>query len=146
MRSGYDMVDKRNHTYYITRYPVGLDATVFADGDYVQTMSFRNDTDYPLMIRAYNATGSVRFDVWSVPTGRKVTLSKPKVTNRDNAVITRTYVSSLPSGVVQTVHEFHDGFDAVVVRTVTGPDGTVLHKDTWHSHYVRVDGAVLVGR
>lgn len=146
MRAGYDMEAKRNHTYYIRRYPIGLDATVYSDVGYVQTMSFRNDTSYPLLIRAYTTTDSVRFDIWSVPTGRTVTLSKPKVTNSDPAHVERQYTSSLPAGATQVVHEYHDGFDAVVIRTVTAKDGAVLHEDTWKSHYIRVDGLVLVGR
>ena len=45
---------RRNHYYYIDRYPLGLDATVFisASGS-VQTMSWTNDTDYPVLIRGY---------------------------------------------------------------------------------------------
>ena len=69
---------RRNHYYYIDRYPLGLDATVFMSGSgSVQSMSFTNDTTYPVLIRGYQhqataASGYVRFDIYSVPTGRKV--------------------------------------------------------------------------
>ena len=54
LRAGYEMGARRNHYYYIDRYPLGLDATVFisASGS-KQTMSFTNDTDYPILIRGY---------------------------------------------------------------------------------------------
>ena len=54
LRAGYEMGARRNHYYYIDRYPLGLDATVFisASGS-KQTVSFTNDTDYPVLIRGY---------------------------------------------------------------------------------------------
>ena len=77
LRAGYEMGARRNHYYYIDRYPLGLDATVFisASGS-KQTVSFTNDTDYPMLIRGYGfrdgGTGYVRFEIYSVPNGRKV--------------------------------------------------------------------------
>ena len=74
LRAGYEMGARRNHYYYIDRYPLGLDATVFisASGS-KQTMSFTNDTDYPVLIRGYGyrngGTGYVKFEVYSVPDG-----------------------------------------------------------------------------
>ena len=79
-RAGYKMGARRNHYYYIDRYPVGLDATVFisASGS-KQTMSFTNDTDYPLLIRGMGwrngGSGYVKFEMYSVPTGRKVSFA-----------------------------------------------------------------------
>ena len=54
LRAGFEMGARRNHYYYIDRYPLGLDATVFisASGS-KQTMSWTNDTDYPVLIRGY---------------------------------------------------------------------------------------------
>ena len=46
LRAGYEMGARRNHYYYIDRYPLGLDATVFisASGS-KQTMSFTSTAD-----------------------------------------------------------------------------------------------------
>ena len=68
---------RRNHYYYIDRYPLGLDATVFDQRfGRSQTMSWTNDTDYPVLIRGYKirkgSSGYVRFELYSVPTGRTV--------------------------------------------------------------------------
>ena len=73
LRGGYEMGARRNHYYYIDRYPLGLDATVFisASGS-KQTVSFTNDTDYPILLRGYGyrdgSAGYVKFEVYSVPT------------------------------------------------------------------------------
>ena len=72
LRAGFEMGARRNHYYYIDRYPLGLDATVFisASGS-VQTMSWTNDTDYPVLIRGYKIKegnrGYVKFELYSVP-------------------------------------------------------------------------------
>ena len=47
-RGGLQIVARQPHWYYITRYPLGLDATV-SDS---QTMRFRNDTKHPVMIKS----------------------------------------------------------------------------------------------
>ena len=65
------------HWYYITRYPLGLDATVSGS----QSMRFRNDTKHPILIKAYASPGIVRFEIWSVPNGRTVSWSRPSVSN-----------------------------------------------------------------
>ena len=52
-RGGLQVVARQPHWYYITRYPLGLDATV-SDS---QTMRFRNDTKHPVMIKSRRLAG-----------------------------------------------------------------------------------------
>lgn len=146
MRAGYEMHARANHFYYITRYPVGLDATVYDDGSSVQTMSWRNDTQYPVLIRAITGYGLVRFDIYSVPNGRHVSLSAP--VKWDYIPSTGTdYVqtTSLPPGQTLQTEWPTDGFDVSVTRTVTDANGTVIHTDTWVSHYAMMRGLIEVG-
>ena len=77
-RGGLQIVTRQPHWYYITRYPLGLDATV-SDS---QTMRFRNDTAHPVMIRSQASPGIVHFEIWSVPNGRTTRWSTPIVTER----------------------------------------------------------------
>lgn len=146
LRAGLEMHDRRNHYYYISRYPVGLDATVFAEGTSVTTMSFRNDTPYPLIIRSYTGYGFVRFDLYGVPTGRSITFSKPAISNYVYGHDSVQYTTSLKPGVTQRVQEVHDGFDAVVTRWVRDAQGNLIHTDTFFSHYHAVTGILLVGK
>jgi vancomycin resistance protein YoaR len=146
LRSGLQMGARTNHFYYISRYPVGLDATVFADGASVTTMSWTNDTDYPVIIRSITTYGVVRFDLYSVPTGRTVTLTSPVITNRVAAHDVIQYTTSLKPGVEQRVEGVYNGFDASVTRYVRAADGTVIHKDTYFSHYHPVNGLLLIGK
>ena len=54
-RAGLQIVSRSPHWYYITRYPLGLDATVSRS----QTMRFRNDTKYPILIKTLRVAGGM---------------------------------------------------------------------------------------
>lgn len=150
LRAGFKMGARRNHYYYISRYPLGLDATVFqsASGS-VQTMSWTNDTPYPVLIRGYTGRsggrGFVRFELWSVPNDRTVTFSKPIVKNVRPASDTIEYTDTLPAGVRKRVEYPVDGMDVWVTRTVRDGSGQIIHQETYYSHYTRITGVVLVG-
>lgn len=151
LRAGFEMGARRNHYYYIDRYPLGLDATVFKSGSgSVQTMSWVNDTKYPVLIRGFKikdgSAGYVRFDLYSVPTGRKVTFSKPVVKNVRRATDTVQYTTSLAPGVRKRIEYPVDGKDVWVTRTVRDSSGAVVHQETYYSHYARITGIVLVGK
>ncbi|HEY7025953.1 MAG TPA: VanW family protein [Candidatus Limnocylindrales bacterium] len=147
MRAGLDMQARRNHTYYISRYPVGLDATVWIAGPHSQqTMSFVNDTQYPILIKGINQPNKVTFEIYGVPDGRTVQLSDPIITNAQTAQTYYEYTDSLPAGQ-KSLQEFTvDGFDSSVTRTVKDASGNVIHTDTWVSHYKTINGLILVGR
>jgi vancomycin resistance protein YoaR len=142
---------RRNHYYYIDRYPLGLDATVFisASGS-VQTMSWTNDTDYPVLIRGYKiregSRGYVKFALYSVPTGRKVTIGKATVKNVRPASDSIQYTSSLAPGVTKRIEYPVDGKQVWRTVTVRDSKGTIIHQTTYYSNYSRITGIVLVGR
>jgi vancomycin resistance protein YoaR len=151
LRAGFEMGARRNHYYYIDRYPLGLDATVFKSGSgSVQTMSWVNDTKYPVLIRGYKikdgSAGYVRFELFSVPTGRKVSFTKPIVKNVRPATDTVQYTSSLAPGTRKRIEYPVAGKDVWVTRTVRDASGAVIHQETYYSHYSRITGITLVGR
>jgi vancomycin resistance protein YoaR len=151
LRAGYKMGARRNHFYYIDRYPLGLDATVFISGSgSKQTMSFTNDTDYPILIRGYKikdgGSGYVRFVLYSVPNGRRVSFSKPIVRNVRPASDTVQYTSSLRPGSAQRVEYPVDGKQVWVTRTVRNRSGKLIHRETYYSNYARITGLTLIGR
>ena len=145
MRAGLEIGSKQNHYYYIERYPVGLDATVFQTDTYTLTMSFRNDTPDPIVIRSYTGNGFIRFDLWGVPNGRTVSLSTPIITNRASARETTVSNPNLAPGTSRRVEYPHNGFDAQVTRVVRDADGNVVWENTWVSHYRPVNGITEVG-
>ena len=145
LRMGLEMGIRANHYYYIDRYPDGLDATVYMDDNYVQDMTFRNDTEYPIVIRGFGGSGFVTFEIWSVPTGRSVVITDP-VTSNHRVAIETTYVdASMAPGSAKRVEFPHDGHDVSRTRYVYDADGTLIHQNTYASSYRTVNGITAVG-
>jgi hypothetical protein len=88
----------------------------------------------------------VRFTIYSVPTGRKVTFSKPLVKNYRPGWTEVHYTTALKPGVREQTEYQADGQDVWVTRTVRDKTGKVIHRETFFSHYARMIGIVLVGK
>jgi vancomycin resistance protein YoaR len=140
-RSGLEILTRAPHWYYITRYPLGLDATVSGS----QSMQFRNDTRNPILIKSSASPGVVHFEIWSVPNGRTVTWTSPSVSNVVRGSDSVQYTSTLPHGKKQRTEWPVDGKDVSVTRTVRDATGRVVHRDTFVSHYHRMIGILLIG-
>lgn len=157
-RAGLQIDERHAHFYYINRYPVGLDATVYSDGSRTWDLKWTNDTPYPIIIRGSSTRGSrstVTFQLWSLPVDRSVTfngVAAAKFTggaqkNVVKATDGTAYVgtASLKPGQNYRAEYPTDGFDTTVTRVVTDAAGDVLHKDTFNSHYTKVDGLLQIG-
>jgi vancomycin resistance protein YoaR len=145
-RAGLEILERDNHYYYISRYPTGLDATVWKTSGSQRSVKFRNDTDKPILIRAMASPGVVTFEIWGPPTGRTVSFSRPTIKNVIKAVDTVQYTTSLKPGARKRIEYPVDGMSVWVSRTVRDKSGRAIHSDTWFSDYRRVNGIVLVGK
>jgi vancomycin resistance protein YoaR len=147
MRAGLKIVERHNHAVYISRYPVGLDATVFSTGKSDgQDVKFVNDMDHPVLIRAFGYKRKVVFEIWGVDDGRTVKLSDPVVTTVVEAPAYYVYTDDLPPGETKHLQDRYDGFHSVVTRTVFDRNGNVLWKDTFTSQYRMLPGLTELGR
>jgi vancomycin resistance protein YoaR len=148
-RAGLQIDERHAHFYYIYRYPVGLDATVFSNGSQVWDLKWTNDTPNPIVIRGYTTYGSkstITFQLWSLPLDRKVAFSPEFKANVVGAVDRTVYVTTLKPGQQNRAEYPTIGFDTSRTRTVTDSAGNVIHQDTWYSHYTKVDGLLEIGR
>ncbi|MEO5963835.1 MAG: VanW family protein [Candidatus Limnocylindrales bacterium] len=150
MRAGLDMGARSNHRYYINRYPLGLDATVSIIGGGRQSMTFRNDMKHPIFIRGIRiqsgGVGWVRYEIWGIPEGRTVSLSRPSASNVRQATTNEVVVDTLPTGVRNQVEYPSNGMDVAVTRVVRDGKGRVIHRNVWVSHYMLWNGIIQVGR
>jgi vancomycin resistance protein YoaR len=150
LRAGLQMGARGNHRYYINRYPLGLDATVWKMGGAVQDMSFTNDTGHPILILGIKTRaggrGFVTYQLWGVPDGRSVSLSAPSVTNVVQATTNIEYVTTLPHGVRNQTEYPSNQMDVSVSRVVRDKNGRVIHSELWQSHYVLWNGIIQIGR
>jgi vancomycin resistance protein YoaR len=139
---------RQNHNEFINRYPPGLDATVWIIGRTKQTMSFRNDTKYPIMItRTITKAGSRRwiaFQIWSVPNGRTAKVSNLVIQPGARAIDTVVRDRTKPVGYRFRNNTPVNG--AKVWVTVTIYDHGKLHWSTrYFSNYPAVNGVLVVG-
>jgi vancomycin resistance protein YoaR len=147
-RAGMVPMARQNHNEFITRYPPGLDATVWIVGNTKQTMSFRNDTKYPILItRTVTHAGNKRwltFKIWSVPNGRKAVVSNTVIQHGPRAIDTVVRDPSKPVGYRYRNNAPADG--ARVWVTVSIYDHGKLHwSKRYFSRYPAVNGVLVVG-
>jgi vancomycin resistance protein YoaR len=139
---------RQPHSEFISRYPAGLDATVWIVGKTKQTMSFRNDTKYPILItRKVTGNSSKRwltFQIWSVPNHRKATVTNTVIKPGERAVHRTIEDPTKPVGYRFFNNEAVDG--AKVWTTVTIYDhGKVHWRKRFFSNYPAMDGVTIVG-
>ncbi len=147
-RAGMIPLARQNHNEFINRYPPGLDATVWIVGNAKQTMSFKNDTKYPILIqRTIRNAGSRRwitFKIWSVPNGRTYKISNLVIKPGPRAIDTIVKDPTKPVGYTFRNNAPADG--AKVWVTVTIYDHGKLHwTNRYYSNYPAVDGVTVVG-
>jgi vancomycin resistance protein YoaR len=150
LRAGLQMGARSNHKYYINRYPLGLDATVsMSHGRVQQTVTFTNDMKHPIVIRAYRirsgGKGWVRYEIWGIPDGRQVSLSKPSVSNVRKATTRISYTTTLRKGVRKQTEYPANGMDVSVTRVVRDSGGRIIHRETYRTHYQLWIGVIQVG-
>jgi vancomycin resistance protein YoaR len=129
-RGGYQIDQRQPHSYYIERYPLGLDAAVFAPS---VDLEWTNDTGTPAYIRAAATATSVSFWIYSAPTGRTTTFSEPVEANL------RWPYAGQPADPAHAPGYVVLGRDVWVTRSVV-ENGTEVRRDTFFSHYAPVWG------
>jgi vancomycin resistance protein YoaR len=148
IRAGMVPLARQNHNEFINRYPPGLDATVWIVGNTKQTMSFKNDTQYPILIqRTITNAGSRRwitFKIWSVPNGRTFKTSNLVIQPGRRAIDTVVRDPNKPVGYVYRNNTPVDG--AKVWVTVSIFDHGKLHfTKRYFSNYPAVNGVLIKG-
>ena len=145
LRAGLEMGVRANHYYYIDRYPDGLDATVSIFDEWTQDMTFRNDTEHPIVVRGFGGNGSVTFQIWSIPTGRTVVITDAVTSNHRRAIETTQLDPGMAPGSARRVEYPHDGHDVSRSRIVYDAAGNEIHRNDYFSHYATVNGITAVG-
>ena len=77
VNAGFPVVERRAHSLYVSYYKkhgVGIDATIFPGS---QDLTFLNDTEYPLLIQAYDDGYDAVVNIYGTPDGRTVELEGP---------------------------------------------------------------------
>jgi len=112
------------HTYYISRYPLGREATI---SNPYPDLVFTNDADYGILVRTATTATSVTISFYSTADGRTVKVEGPQVLKRRPRGV--EYVTD-----PEKVGEGHDGYDVVVIRVITRP-GQQTKRERFFTRY-----------
>jgi vancomycin resistance protein YoaR len=148
-QAGLQIDERHPHYYYIDRYPVGLDATVFSSAAETLNLKWTNDTSNPILIlgsivnERYSST--ITIQLWSAPLDRNVVFNVPQKSNVNPATESIKYSTKLPVGKKAWEEFASDGYNTTRTRVVTDSTGKIIHSDVWKSKYHRVDGILWIG-
>lgn len=139
--SGLPVVERRNHSVYISHYPTGRDATVSWGGP---DLKFKNNTENWVLISVSYTAGSITIALWGTDPGYDVAYTTSPFTDVKPFTTTEVQDATLPTGtrIVETAGT--NGMTCTVTRTVT-KGGTVVSTDTFKSVYKMSPAVVRVG-
>ncbi len=142
---GFQIDERYSHAYRVTYYEqtasggvnpnlAGLDATVYVP---LVDFKFTNDTPYWLLMETYvnSSARTLTWKFYSTSDGRTVEWSTSGLQNVQDPPDPQ-YIEnpSLAKGEIKQVDWAVAGADVSVIRTVTR-NGTVIHQNTFHTHY-----------
>ncbi len=139
---GLPIKERRNHSWYISHYPIGRDATVnWGSPD----LKFKNDLDHALLIKTSYTDSTLTFTFYGTKQNRRVVTSTGPQRNFTSPRPSYAYDPAAPKGSIQTVAGSHEsGFDITVYRKVY-ERGKLIRKDSFTSHYVAVGDTIIYG-
>ena len=139
---GLQIVERRNHGFYISHYGLGMDATVaWPDLD----LKFNNNTSHPILIRATSDASTMLVNLYSAPSDGRVVVTS--VNERyEIKPPEKRYLGDpfAPAKKVSPYVDGQDGFAVDVTRDVTR-DGETLSHDVFVSTYASQPDTYIVG-
>lgn len=139
--AGLPVVERHNHSFYISHYPKGRDATVSWGGP---DFKFKNDTAGWILVRAGYTNTSLTIALYGTDPGYTVKYTTAEFTNVKPHKVIEKKDPTLRLGKRVVEDGGVDGCSTTVVRTVM--KGTeVVRKDTFASRYSAKDETVRVG-
>jgi len=140
--SGLKLIAHTPHSFWISRYPMGREATV-SWGD--PQLIFKNNWDAPIVILTHTNDEGITVQFLSDPLGRKVVAVEGKPYSYTKAKIIRKRDPTLAPGEI-SVHQPKgaDGFHIKYGRRVYKND-KLISQEMWHWRYAPEDGIVYVG-
>ena len=140
---GLPIVERHNHSLYISHYPLGRDATVSWGGP---DFRFRNDMRHGLLIKTAYTDERLTFAFYGTPEGRQVESTTGDKTNFKAPKMSYAVDPRAPRGSTRVVNgSGATGFDVTVTRKVYTAAGKLLRRDVFLSRYVPEGPTTIYG-
>jgi vancomycin resistance protein YoaR len=139
---GLPILERHNHSFYISHYPLGRDATVSWGGP---DFGFRNDLKTAILIKTTYTDSTLTFSFYGTDPHRRVVSSTGPRVNWRSPRTTYALDPYAPRGSVRTVAGSNQaGFDVTVTRKVY-EHGKLKRRDAFTSAYVAVGPTRIYG-
>ena len=139
---GLPITERHNHSFYISHYPLGRDATVSWGGP---DFGFRNDLEHAILIKTSYTDTTLTFSFYGTDQGRRVEASTGPKVNWRRPETSYALDPYAPSGSVRTVAGSNQsGFDVTVERKVY-EGSKLVRSDDFTSSYVAVGPTKIYG-
>jgi vancomycin resistance protein YoaR len=139
---GLPIVERHNHSFYISHYPMGRDATVSWGGP---DFAFKNDLKTGILIKTRYTDSTLTFSFYGTEPGRRVVATTGERVNWRSPQTTYALDPYAPRGSVRTVSGSNQsGFDVTVTRKVF-EDGKLKRRDAFTSAYIAVGPTQIYG-
>jgi vancomycin resistance protein YoaR len=139
--AGLEDIEHKPHSFYISRYPIGREATVA--WPHVD-LRFRNDTDYGVLVEAWidpstpSSQGAMHVRMWSTKVWRIKAGQSAQYNFTDEETRTIDAEGCVPN-------QGYDGFEIDVYRYFYRPGSDKLHhRETFHTVYTPSDTVICV--
>lgn len=139
--SGLPVVERYNHSQYISHYPKGRDATVSWNGP---DFRFKNDTENWILIATAYTNSTVTISLYGTDPGYDVTYKTGDWTNIKPYPVREIEDPTMPVGMNVVEERGVTGRTIVVTRTVK-KGGVLVREDSFRSVYRAVEEVIRVG-
>jgi vancomycin resistance protein YoaR len=139
--AGLDITERNPHALYISRYPLGRDATVYWPS---LDLKFRNDTEDWVLVKGFVESDGIRIAIYGGEQ-RRVESSPGTMTITGSAPVERVRDPTLPKGTTVVEAEGSVPSRTSVTRTIYATDGELLRTETWNTSYKGETRVVRVG-
>lgn len=139
--SGFPVVERHNHSLYISHYPKGRDATVSWGGP---DFKFRNDTEHWILIATSYTSSTITISLYGTDPGYEVSYTTSDFFDLRDYPVKEVPDPTLPVGTRVIEEKGVKGRSVIVTRTVK-KNGVVVRKDTFKSVYRPAEEVVRVG-
>ncbi len=127
MDSALPVTERANHSFTVSRYDEGMDATYSDPGP---DFKFLNDTANPIMIKGKTENLSAIFEIYGTKDGRIASSSEVEISNIKDILPTKyVWVPKLEEGQTKCVNTPQIGFTAKLQYDIIYADGKTREKE-----------------
>lgn len=139
--AGLPILARTNHSFYISHYPLGRDATVSWGGP---ELVFKNDLDHAILIKVSYTDATFTVTFYGTRQGRKVESTTGKPSNYQQPELQYAVDPSAPRNSVRRTSGGGPGFDVNVHRKVY-QRGKVIRADDFFTRYTPQNPTAIYG-